>query len=424
MQAELIHVSRLSAMGAMASTLAHELNQPLAAVSNFVSGAKRIAENPDGAAGGARRGARRRGDRRAAGRRDLAPASATWCRAARSRCATEHLPQLIDEACVLAFIDAEARGIPHRLELDPAAQWVRADRIQIQQVLINLVRNAVEAIGDGAPARDRRSRRGRAARWSRSRSPTPAPASRVDNPDDLFSRVHDHQERRHGHRPADQPHDRRGAWRPDLGREPARRRRRLPLHPAARRGRTAPQRAAWKEIDMAEEQAILAGGCFWCTEAVFKDLIGVSRGRKRLCRRPCRQPDLSRGLRRRHRPCRGDPGHLRSRRSSPMTICSTSFRHPRSDPAQPPGQRRRHPISLGDLPGLARAGGGGAARHRARGGETGRRRSSPRSSRSASGGRPRIITRIIGRAKASAAPIASPSSRPSSRNCARASPRG
>ena len=56
MQAELIHVSRLSAMGAMASTLAHELNQPLAAVSNYISGAKRIAEpNPRAARRAARR---------------------------------------------------------------------------------------------------------------------------------------------------------------------------------------------------------------------------------------------------------------------------------------------------------------------------------------------------------------------------------
>ena len=64
---------------------------------------------------------------------------------------------------------------------------------------------------------------------------------------------------------------------------------------------------------MAEEQAILAGGCFWCTEAVFKDLIGVSAVESGYVGGHVDQSDLSRGLRRRHRPCRGDPGDLRSR---------------------------------------------------------------------------------------------------------------
>ena len=86
MQAELIHVSRLSAMGTMASTLAHELNQPLTALSNFISGTKRIAEKPDVPRDVAR--ARRwTGPRRPR----CAPARscggcASWCRAARSRC--------------------------------------------------------------------------------------------------------------------------------------------------------------------------------------------------------------------------------------------------------------------------------------------------------------------------------------------------
>jgi PAS domain S-box-containing protein len=145
MQAELIHVSRLSAMGTMASTLAHELNQPLAAISNFLSGTRRIAERPDTprqvlieALDGAEAAARRAGEilRRL---RDLV---------SRGKVAVqvEHLPQLIDEACVLAFVDEEALGVEHRLELDPKANWVKVDRIQIQQVMINLVRNAVEAM--------------------------------------------------------------------------------------------------------------------------------------------------------------------------------------------------------------------------------------------------------------------------------------
>ncbi len=145
MQAELIHVSRLSAMGTMASTLAHELNQPLAAISNFLSGTRRIAERPDAprevlvqALGGAEAAARRAGEilRRL---RDLVSRGKISVQ-------VEHLPQLIDEACVLAFVDADELHVEHRLDLDPKATWVKVDRIQIQQVVINLVRNAVEAM--------------------------------------------------------------------------------------------------------------------------------------------------------------------------------------------------------------------------------------------------------------------------------------
>ena len=145
MQAELIHVSRLSAMGTMASTLAHELNQPLAAISNFLSGTKRIAERPDvprvmliEALDGAEAASRRAGEilRRL---RELVSRGKVSVQ-------TEHLPELIDEARVLAFVDDAARGIDYHLALDPKVAWVKVDRIQIQQVMINLVRNAVEAM--------------------------------------------------------------------------------------------------------------------------------------------------------------------------------------------------------------------------------------------------------------------------------------
>jgi PAS domain S-box-containing protein len=146
-QTELIHVSRLSAMGAMASTLAHELNQPLAAISNFISGARRLlGGGPETvprlqmALDAAASGAHRAGEivRRL---RELVSRGTVSV-------LIEDLPQLIEEASVLAFVDEAALGVCHRFELDPAAQWVRVDRIQIQQVLINLVRNAVEAMGD------------------------------------------------------------------------------------------------------------------------------------------------------------------------------------------------------------------------------------------------------------------------------------
>ena len=152
MQAELIHVSRLSAMGAMASTLAHELNQPLAALGNFISGAKRIVgrrriDDPalDEALDAAEAGALRAAEivRRL---RELVSRGTVSMM-------VEHLPRLIEDAAVLAFLGEDANGIRPRLALDPAATWVRADRVQIQQVLINLVRNAVEAM-EGSTARE------------------------------------------------------------------------------------------------------------------------------------------------------------------------------------------------------------------------------------------------------------------------------
>jgi PAS domain S-box-containing protein len=148
-QAELVHVSRVSAMGTMASTLAHELNQPLTALSNFISGTRRLAENPEiprevlsGALEGAEAAALRAGEVLRRLRALVSRGTVAMV--------IDHLPQLVEEACVLAFIDAKALGIRHRLALDPAASWVRADRIQVQQVLINLVRNAVEAMEDCA----------------------------------------------------------------------------------------------------------------------------------------------------------------------------------------------------------------------------------------------------------------------------------
>lgn len=148
MQAELIHVSRLSAMGTMGSTLAHELNQPLTAVTNYIRGSRRllaeggkerIAEVEE-ALGAAEAGALRAGQIVRRLRELVARGTAAIRR--------EELPKLIADAEVIAFLDADALGVEHRLELDPAAQWVEADRIQIQQVLINLIRNAMQATRD------------------------------------------------------------------------------------------------------------------------------------------------------------------------------------------------------------------------------------------------------------------------------------
>jgi C4-dicarboxylate-specific signal transduction histidine kinase len=146
MQAELIHVSRLSAMGTMASTLAHELNQPLGAVSNYVSGSLRMLRA--GASGkdphildaleSAVENAQRAGEivRRL---RELVSRGEVDRR-------EESLSKLIDEALVIAMVDANVLNVTCTLDLDPTADTVLVDKVQVQQVLINLIRNAVDAM--------------------------------------------------------------------------------------------------------------------------------------------------------------------------------------------------------------------------------------------------------------------------------------
>lgn len=146
MQSELIHVSRLSAMGTMGSTLAHELNQPLTAVTNFVRGSRKLLESSPQpeldrireALLAAENGALKAGQIVRRLRELVARGTA--------RVQPEELPKLIEDASVFAFVDAQLLGVCHRTETDPDARWVEADSIQIQQVLINLIRNSVQAV--------------------------------------------------------------------------------------------------------------------------------------------------------------------------------------------------------------------------------------------------------------------------------------
>lgn len=146
LQSELIHVSRVSAMGAMASTLAHELNQPITAVVNYVETAHALLASPDAATV-------------ANVREALAEAASESLRAgsivqrlrdfvARGEVhkQVEDLPKLIQEACSLGLVGFRELGIRTAFRIDPDATPVLVDRVQIEQVLVNLIRNAAEAM--------------------------------------------------------------------------------------------------------------------------------------------------------------------------------------------------------------------------------------------------------------------------------------
>ncbi len=148
LQSELVHISRLTAMGEMASTLAHELNQPLSAIANYLKGSRRLLEGA--------------GDERSAVMRDALDKAADQAMRAgqiirrlrdfvargESERRVESITKLVEEASALALVGVKDRGIRVSFQFDPATDLVLADRVQIQQVLLNLIRNAMDAMED------------------------------------------------------------------------------------------------------------------------------------------------------------------------------------------------------------------------------------------------------------------------------------
>jgi two-component system sensor kinase FixL len=153
LQSELEHISRLTAMGEMASALAHELNQPLSAINNYLKGSRRMLEGA--------------GDERAATLRDALDKAADQAMRAgqiirrlrdfvsrgESERRVENITKLVEEASALALVGVKDRGIRVTFQFDPSVDLVLADRVQIQQVLLNLMRNAMDAM-ENSDARD------------------------------------------------------------------------------------------------------------------------------------------------------------------------------------------------------------------------------------------------------------------------------
>ncbi|WP_370154571.1 nitrogen regulation protein NR(II) [Ferrovibrio sp.] len=148
LNADLVHISRLSAMGELASALAHELNQPLTAIMNYAEAARQIAEAagpglppkvPDFLAKTVAQ-AERAGQiiRRLRSFVEKGPVERS----------PESLNRVVMEASNLATIGAKVDGIRVQFELDETLTPLHLDRIQIQQVVVNLVRNAVEVLRD------------------------------------------------------------------------------------------------------------------------------------------------------------------------------------------------------------------------------------------------------------------------------------
>jgi len=150
LQAELVHISRLTAMGEMAAALAHELNQPLSAIASYMKGSRRLLERPTEKEIGQIRDAMDKAAEQALRAGQIIRRLRDFVSRGETERHVESVKKLIEEASALALVGTKEHGVRVGFRLDPHRDLVLVDKVQIQQILLNLIRNGIEAMEGSA----------------------------------------------------------------------------------------------------------------------------------------------------------------------------------------------------------------------------------------------------------------------------------
>jgi len=141
----LLNVSRMATIGEMAAGVAHELNQPLTAIANYAHACERLLARP-----GTDPSELREALRQIAAQTTRAADIIRRLRALARARQSEHVPidvnTVIEELHELMRTDASLHGVELRLDLAAALPMVPADAGEIQQVILNFLRNSLEAL--------------------------------------------------------------------------------------------------------------------------------------------------------------------------------------------------------------------------------------------------------------------------------------
>jgi PAS domain S-box-containing protein len=143
-QAELAHMARVTMMGEMAASVAHEVNQPLTAVvTNGDAGLRWLSQNPPNVAEArlAMKEMVRQGHRAS----EVISRIRALIKKGPPRIALVHINQLVEDALMLTRQQAAEHGVTLKIELAAELNPISGDSVQLQQVLVNLIMNAVEA---------------------------------------------------------------------------------------------------------------------------------------------------------------------------------------------------------------------------------------------------------------------------------------
>lgn len=151
LRSHLVHAGRVSMMGQLASAIAHELNQPLGAILRNAEAAELFMQeaNPNLEEVRAIISDIRKDDQRAG---EVIDRLRTLLKRGEIKSRPLSIAHLFDEVLALIRADAAARGVRLEVESEPGLPPVHGDRVHLQQVLINLIINAMDALGESKPA--------------------------------------------------------------------------------------------------------------------------------------------------------------------------------------------------------------------------------------------------------------------------------
>ena len=146
LQTELARLSRLTAMGEMASTLAHEINQPLSAISNYLQGCNRLLEPVEHPNVPKIRDALAESTKQTLRAGHIIRQLREFVTRGETEKRPENISKLVEEASALALVGAKEEGVKTLFRFASHTDTVLVEKVQIQQVLLNLMRNAIEAM--------------------------------------------------------------------------------------------------------------------------------------------------------------------------------------------------------------------------------------------------------------------------------------
>ena len=146
MQSELARSSRVSSMGSLATSLAHDLNQPLTAMTNYAQAARDLLADPQNRDSANVREALKECASEALRARDIVHQLREFILRDDARFETASIQKIARDAVALSLIDGDMRNVDVSIDIDPSCEMVFVEPLENQQVLVNLVRNAFEAM--------------------------------------------------------------------------------------------------------------------------------------------------------------------------------------------------------------------------------------------------------------------------------------